>query len=64
VFLFMRESAAQQQVVAPDRAVESLFEACVAFDAFWFMSGVTASAARRVSSQPLADESVRAKKEG
>ena len=40
---------AAQQVVAPDRAIESLFGACFVFAAFWVKFSITAKAARRVS---------------
>jgi hypothetical protein len=35
------------------QAIESLFEVCVAFGAFWFTFGITAPAAWRLNSRPL-----------
>lgn len=42
------KAAAAQQVAAPDRAIEAFCEVCFVFDAFQFVLGLTASAARWV----------------
>ena len=46
--------SAAQQVAGADQAIESFFEVCVAFGAFWFTVGFTAPAAWQLSSNPLA----------
>jgi hypothetical protein len=49
----VKPECAVYQVAAPDRAIETFCEEAVAFAAFGFTLGITAKAARRVSSMPL-----------
>jgi hypothetical protein len=46
-------SVAAQPVAGADQAIESVFDVCIAFEAFRSVFGHTAAAAWRLSSNPL-----------